>query len=504
MRPPRDNPVGCCTAHLCCTTALGGHAIAHDLIAHLLVRARAFARTHPGSRNPREPLGVDQIYMQSAAMKARALRAGRGEHGIEKFDSEASALGLTTQSMWHTSCKNECQRFEQMYGKDETKWPSLGQGPDHCTSAECAALKVNSGQSTALASALASAFAHGETLDATTRGRQQQKAASGGDKAPAPDHRHVYSAHWIRGQHAPGAHSAASGEPSTCGCGGCPPCPYGSLAASHLRQEASAALGPPQLATATGAAAGALRMPHPQQHLAPASRSEAHAEAVAETEAHDEADALQDKEHAEAEDREREREREREFETEREREKAEREREREKAQAEERAHAEVAAAMIKDTAHKQASREAAATQLRKQHAARAPAPTDAAAFTHALPVNVTADAGRITIATHAAAPVRASAPEHPLLEWICTSAGGCQAAAKASFAAAQAPRPPRYRPGAHGAGRAQEQEQEQEEEETDYKEEMEEEEEQQQQQLRQGNAQTKDGMQATNSEKSST
>ena len=242
--------------------------------------ARLLART-PGSRNPREPLGVDQIYMQSAAMKARALQAGRGVHGIEKFDSEASALGLTTQSMWHTACKDECQRFEQMYGRDETKWPS--QGPDHCSSAQCAALKVKSGQSTALASALASAFAHGETLDATTRGWQQQKAASRGNKAPAPDQRHVYSAHWIRGQHVPAAHSAASGELSTCGCGGCPPCPYRSLAASHLRKEASAALSTPQLATATGAAAG-----------------ESHAEAFAETEAH-----------AEAEDRDRERERER-------------------------------------------------------------------------------------------------------------------------------------------------------------------------------------------------
>jgi hypothetical protein len=449
--------------------------------------------------------------MQSAAMKARALQEGRGEHGIEKFDSEASALGLTTQSMWHTACEDECQRFEQMYGKDETKWPS--QGPDHCSSAECAALKMKSGQSTALASALASAFAHGEALDATTRGRQQQKAASRGNKAPAPTAKHlmprpaggssrrrhqeatsspVYSAHWIRGQHVPSAHSAASGELSTCGCGGCPPCPYGSLAARHLRKEASAALGTPQLATASGAAAGAA---HSQQQLARASRSESHAEALAETEAH-----------AEAEDRERERETERERERERERE-TEREREREKAQAEEMAHVEVAAAMIKGTAHKQVSREAAATQLRKQHAARAPAPTDAAALTHAAPVNVTADAGWVAVVTHAAAPVsvpsvESSAPEHPLLEWICTSAGGCQAAAKASSAAAQAvarvaqPRPH----GAHGAGIAQVQGGE--EEETDYKEEMEEEQ-QQQQQLRQENAQTKDGMQATQSHKSS-
>ena len=389
-------------------------------------------------------------------MKARALQAGRGVHGIEKFDSEASALGLTTQSMWHTACKDECQRFEQMYGRDETKWPS--QGPDHCSSAQCAALKVKSGQSTALASALASAFAHGETLDATTRGWQQQKAASRGNKAPAPDQRHVYSAHWIRGQHVPAAHSAASGELSTCGCGGCPPCPYRSLAASHLRKEASAALSTPQLATATGAAAG-----------------ESHAEAFAETEAH-----------AEAEDRERERDRDRD---------RDRDREREKAHAGERAHAEVAAAMIKGTAHKQVSREAAATQLRKQHAVRAPAPTDAAALTHAARVNVTADAGLVAIVAHAAAPVRApsdklvhTAPEHPLLEWICTSAGGCQAAAKASSAAARA---------------VAAQVQGGEEEETDYKEEMQEEEEQEEEELRQGNAQTKDGMQATNSCKSS-
>ena len=45
-------------------------------------------------------------------------------------------------------------------------------------------------------------------------------------------------------------------EPSTCGCVGSPPCPYGSLAASYLCQEPSAALGTLQLATSTGAAAG--------------------------------------------------------------------------------------------------------------------------------------------------------------------------------------------------------------------------------------------------------
>ncbi len=54
-------------------------------------------------------------------------------------DQERKKWGFVGR--WCPRCrKDECQIFEQVYGKDDTKWPS--KGPDHCTSVECAALDV--------------------------------------------------------------------------------------------------------------------------------------------------------------------------------------------------------------------------------------------------------------------------------------------------------------------------------------------------------------------------
>ena len=60
----------------------------------------------------------------------------------------------------------------------------------------------------------------GRTRDSTPSGvgqehRRRSAVGGGGEKAPAPDMRPVYSAHWIRGQHATAAHTGVSGVPST-------------------------------------------------------------------------------------------------------------------------------------------------------------------------------------------------------------------------------------------------------------------------------------------------
>ena len=53
-----------------------------------------------------------------------------------KRDHERKKWGFVGR--WCPRCrKDECQIFEQVYGKDDTKWPEAGKGPDHCISFEC-------------------------------------------------------------------------------------------------------------------------------------------------------------------------------------------------------------------------------------------------------------------------------------------------------------------------------------------------------------------------------
>lgn len=53
-----------------------------------------------------------------------------------KRDHERKKWGFVGR--WCPRCrKDECQIFEQVYGKDDTKWPEPGTGPDHCISNDC-------------------------------------------------------------------------------------------------------------------------------------------------------------------------------------------------------------------------------------------------------------------------------------------------------------------------------------------------------------------------------
>ena len=79
---------------------------------------------------------------QEAAEKRARDRQKKQEQQAKQMrkmqrDQERKKWGFVGR--WCPRCrKDECQIFEQVHGKDDTKWPNPG--PDHCTSFECADL----------------------------------------------------------------------------------------------------------------------------------------------------------------------------------------------------------------------------------------------------------------------------------------------------------------------------------------------------------------------------
>ena len=93
-----------------------------------------------------EPAEVDKKQEEIERKKAEAeerkiKKKEMQERQLRKIkrDQERKKWGFVGR--WCPRCrKDECQIFEEVHGKDDTKWPE--KGPDHCTSRDCKALEV--------------------------------------------------------------------------------------------------------------------------------------------------------------------------------------------------------------------------------------------------------------------------------------------------------------------------------------------------------------------------
>ena len=111
--------------------------------AHLLMTEKTIKALMDGKLDPKDVDKKEEELKrkQKEAEERKRRKKERQEQQLRQLQREQERKKWGFVGRWCPRCKkDECQIFEQNYGKDDSKWPASG--PENCTSRECSVLEV--------------------------------------------------------------------------------------------------------------------------------------------------------------------------------------------------------------------------------------------------------------------------------------------------------------------------------------------------------------------------